>query len=115
MKLGIPVVPQVKFGIPCPRPEILLEIRTRTGDFLPIRFILDTGNDITTLAALRAARYDIPFELGESNKVRFQGSTGGGVGYLGAVVVRVFGHEHTWPCCFTEPLPGPSPSPIVRR
>lgn len=117
MKFKIPLVPLVKFGIPCPRPEVLLEVRTRDGDFLALRFVVDTGTDITTIPLPRAETYALAFERSEQTRVAFQGSGGAGVGHLGMMVVRLGGREYTWPCCFTvlpQAVASRAPSPGTR-
>jgi hypothetical protein len=115
MKLRVPLVPMRKYGISCPRPEVLLEVLTRTGDFLALRFIVDTATDLTTLAVPRAEEYDIPFEPAAQQQVRVTGSVGSGTAYLGSLTVRLFGKTRQWPCCFVLHSETPEPASPGRQ
>jgi len=113
MKIKIPLVRRYsrRFGCGCPRAEIVMEVRTRDGDFVSMRFILDTGSDITTISVARARAFDLEFDDAPENEVDITGSTGRGRGYRDAMTARIQGMEFRWPCAFSNlPVREESPS-----
>jgi hypothetical protein len=93
-------------SIDSPRPIITLRVRSRFGDFVNIRFAVDTGADLTTIPTWLAEDLGIPFR---------RITPGTAVGLLGSVAkyrdsahFRIAGREYDWPCDFIQSPRPPS-------
>jgi hypothetical protein len=111
----IPLTHRQVSGISCSRPEVTLRVRTRYGDFIDVRFHVDTAADLTV----------IPLRIAEAERIPFsRANPGSAIGIVGSVEkfrdtvhLRIGAEEFDWPCDFTHspPVPssalgGPSPS-----
>lgn len=84
------------------RPLVTVEVRTRTGDFVPIRFSVDTGADSPALPIPLAIAQGIPFPQLEGSSSRVGGLIGTARQVRDFIRVRMFGEEFSWPCGFIE-------------
>src|SRR5206468_6446302 len=106
MKIRLPLIPRysARFGCVCSRAEIVMEVRARSGNFVWMRFIVDSGSDITNISVAKARAFDLEFDDSSENEVDITSATGHGRGYRGAVAVRFHGLEFRWPCAFSKSL-----------
>ncbi len=90
-----------------------LRVRTRYGDYVSCRFIVDTGADFTAIPVTMAEREGIPFSRSQ------QGIAGGLVGevtkYHGTFRLQLGGVEYEWPCDFLERVASGSPGNATRQ
>lgn len=100
MKIRIRLSPRRVGSIDCPRPEVTFQVRSRYGDFVDIRFAVDTGADLTTIPVWLAEEHGIPFRRA------VQGSAIGLLGsvekYRDSIHFRISGEEFDWPCDFIQ-------------
>jgi len=75
-----------------------------TFGFRTMRFVLDTGSDITTISRATADDMRIPFDT-QLRRVAVNGMGGRTHGVLTELVVRLFGMERTIPCVIADPAP----------
>jgi hypothetical protein len=108
MKILIPLTECYAGDIPCPRPEVTLRVRTKYGDFVPVRLVVDTAADLTTIPIPLADRLGIPVSW--ENPGTALGLVGSTAKYRGTVHVRVANLDYDWPCDFIRP-PSPSAAP----
>jgi hypothetical protein len=82
-------------------PRIPLQIKTPVG-FLTIKFLLDSGADVTTLPFSPYAEL-FNFKRNQKKKVTIGGIEGGGVnGYPFSLTVRLAKHKFSLRCYFIE-------------
>jgi hypothetical protein len=87
-------------SIPCPRPVVTIRVRSRFGDYVPLRFVIDTAADLSAM----------PIALADEVGIFYDRSTPGvGLGLVGAVRkfrgaihVSIAGVAYHWPCNFLE-------------
>ena len=103
MKRKIPLVRCDRFSIDCLRPELTMKVLTTFG-FRTMRFVLDTGSDITTISRATADDMRIPFDT-QLRRVAVNGMGGRTHGVLTELVVRLFGMERTIPCVIADSAP----------
>jgi len=100
------------------RAELDLLIRNSNGGFSPVTFRVDSGTEMTSIAAARAKALDIPIPRnpifldinGIGHEVR--------PGLIRAQVVGMEGTEHVFPCYFLgspAEAPGPTQPAVVAR
>jgi hypothetical protein len=100
------------------RAEPDLLIRDENGIWRPETFRVDSGTEMTTMAAARARALDLPIPRkpvlldvgGVRREVR--------AGIIRVQVVGMEGTEHLFPCYFLgspDLTPGPNPSPVMAR
>jgi hypothetical protein len=106
MKIKIPLCSKQAGPIDCPRPEVTIRVRTRYGDFIPLRFVLDTVADLTTIPIPTAERDGIPFR--RSNQGMVRGLVGAASKFRDSIHLLIAGVEYEWPCDFLEPPHLPS-------
>jgi predicted aspartyl protease len=61
MKIDVPYTRRRIGGRERGSPEVTLRVRTRYGDYVACRFIVDTGADFTAIPVSLAEREGIPF------------------------------------------------------
>jgi len=103
MKRKIRLTNHERMGIVCPRPEFRMEVLTTLG-FQQMKFVLDTGSDITTIPLESANRFRLPFNR-SAQPITVQGIGGRTQGSLDQVTIRLFGVVRTIPCVFAETSP----------
>jgi hypothetical protein len=92
-------------GLPCDRPEVPIQIVTRSGEPKKLPFVYDTGSDHLVIPVYVARRVDIPY------REDYPGTLGSSVGgstrcYYDFVQVcsSLSGRTHRWVCAFAESL-----------
>ena len=80
-----------------------MEVLTTLG-FQQMKFVLDTGSDITTIPVVTANRFRLPFN-NSAQRIAVQGIGGRTQGSLDQITIRLFGVERTIPCVFAESGP----------
>jgi hypothetical protein len=83
-------------------PLVAVSVRSRYGDFVPIRFCVDTGADLTAIPVPLAEEVGLYVPRASEALGTASGLVGKVNLYLGTVRLRIFGEEFTWPCAFTE-------------
>jgi hypothetical protein len=92
------------FGLTrCDRPEVTLRVRSRYGDYALVRFVIDTGADLTT----------IPIDLAQTEGIAFRrhapGFASSLVGrarhYQDEITLLIGAEPFVWPCLFIEVPP----------
>jgi hypothetical protein len=111
MKIEVPYTRRRIGGREGGYPEVTLRVRTRYGDYVSCRFIVDSGADFTAIPVSLAEREGIPFSRSQ------QGVAGGLVGevtkYRGTFRPQLGGIEYEWPCDFLDrPAPGSPGGPM---
>jgi hypothetical protein len=86
--------------IRCDRPEATLWVRSRYGDFVEIRFVVDTGADLTTIPIFRAERQGIGFRRHQPGVAA--GLVGRAQRYRDEIALLIGGEPFVWPCQFVE-------------
>jgi len=87
-------------GVVCPFPLLTLRVRDRYGGFVPIRFRIDTGADVTTIPVTKARNDRISFREGQPG--RAQGLAGVVGLFRGRIHVLIAGRGYDWPCNFLQ-------------
>jgi hypothetical protein len=105
MKVKVRLAARRSGGVACPRPEVTLWVRTRYLDYTPVRFVVDTGADVTGIWTSVARQEGIPFPQDVSTRGRAGGLVGAVDSFRGALRVRLRGEEFDWPCDFLTPPP----------
>jgi hypothetical protein len=84
---------------------------------VPIRFLVDTGADVTSLPQRLAEQEGIPFSRSEAGRGLSGSLLGTAVRYRGTIVVRIGSEEFDWPCDFLQvPIPSSSrPEAVLGR
>jgi hypothetical protein len=93
--------------IGCPRPEVTLQVRSRYGDFVGVRFSVDTGADLITIPIWLAEDHGIPFRRSASGSA--VGLVGSVAKYRDSIHLRISDREYEWPCDFIQSPRPPSP------
>jgi hypothetical protein len=100
------------------RAELDLLIRDDNGGWRPVTFRVDSGNEMTSMAAAGARALDLPMPrnpiLLDINGIRREVRPG----LIRAQVVGMDGTEHAFPCYFLgnpNATPPPNQPPVVTR
>jgi hypothetical protein len=106
--LTVPLTPRfTSNGVPCHRPELDLKIRTARGAHASerkVRFIVDSGSDVTLIPVHVAKTYQIEFDESK-HSTRPVRTLGGSLdGFDGFVHVQLLGRWYRWPCFFFLPF-----------
>jgi hypothetical protein len=83
-------------------PLVRILVRSRYGDFIPIRFCVDSGADLSALPLALAQRHGIAVPQSEHSRGTEGGLAGPVARYRGVIQVRLFGEPFTWPCEFID-------------
>ncbi len=83
-------------------PLVTLNVRSRYGEFAPIRFCVDSGADLIALPIYLAEEEGIAFSRTEQHRGTVSGIVGSVERYLDVIHIRMFGEDFTWPCSFVE-------------
>src|SRR5262245_15586412 len=102
MKRKILLTERFVGAVPAPLPRVRILVRTRYGDFVPVRVVLDTGSDCCGLPLGFATAEGIPVP----RTPQAHGTAGGLVGsaqrYRGPLAVQIAGEWFIWPCDFLD-------------
>ena len=98
--IRIPLTQKEIDGLPCDRPMIVLKVLTRFGDWVELRFLLDTGSDLPCIQVSDAQKEGIPFDRTRSGTSA--GLLGRATRYRGTIRVKIGKRIHIWPCYFIE-------------
>src|SRR5688572_6136616 len=90
MKWKIPLVPGRAGGIRYPRPQVMIHVVSRYG-LSPIRFLFDTGADLTTILIPLARCEGITFTESDSVRGTATGLVGSAVRNRGAIRALIGG------------------------
>jgi hypothetical protein len=114
MKVKVRLAERHSGGLLCPRPEVILWVRTQYLDYTPVRFVVDTGSDVSAMSIAVARQEGIPFPQTLAARGRAGGLVGAVDSFRGILRVRVRGEEFEWPCDFLL-SPAESPTAGVRH
>jgi hypothetical protein len=92
------------FGlIRCDRPEVTLWVRSGYGDYVRVRFAIDTGADLAAMPVAFADQQGIRFRRHDSGSA--SGLAGRARRYQDEVGLLIGGEPFVWPCLFIETPP----------
>ena len=83
-------------------PLVTVNVRTRLGRYVAIRFCIDTGAVTTSLPIPLAERARIAFPRDEHSRRTASGLVGSVAAYQGFLDVQLFGEDFRWPCAFLD-------------
>src|SRR5437879_5368822 len=106
MKRKLHLVPRRVSDIDCDRPEVTIRVRTRYGDFVPLRLIVDTAADFTAIPMPLAQRLGLAFSQTDASRGTAAGLLGNVPKYRDSMRVHIAGEEFDRPCDFLE-IPAP--------
>ncbi len=89
--------------------RLFLNVRTSSGQFVPLTFLVDTGTQLTTIPIATAEQRQIPFD--RQRPVTIHSTTGTGHGFVAPMWFSLAGlpeYQFESLCCFsTAALPSP--------
>src|SRR5262249_12004922 len=83
-------------------PFVRIRVRTRYGDFVPVRFFIDTGADYSALPIPIARRLGFVSPQTAASQGMATGLVGSVLRYGGVLHLRLFNEDFTWPCDFLD-------------
>jgi hypothetical protein len=83
-------------------PLVTVNVRDGRGDYVPVRFCIDTGAVVTSLTIALAESKGIAFARDERSRGTASGLVGTVAKYPGFLDVRLFGEQFRWPCAFLD-------------
>jgi hypothetical protein len=106
MKWKIPLSPRNLRGYFYGVPVVTFRVRTRYGTWSPVRFVVDTGADISGMPISLARAEAIAFPETEEHRGQAIGLAGAIDQFAGSIHVRIGKEDFDWPCNFLSSTAG---------